>query len=267
MIRAVVTGAAGRMGGQLVRLVQEAEGLTLAGAVERPGHPALGRDAGEVAGIGAVGVAVTASLEGCLTGADVVIDFTGAAPSMVHLDAVCRAGKALVIGSTGFTGEQKDEIRRRAAEARVFLTPNMSVGVSVLLKVVADTARLLGDGYDVEIVETHHRFKKDAPSGTALALGESVARALGRDLAVHGVHGREGLVGERTPLEIGFHAVRAGDVVGDHTVVFGGLGERVELTHKATSRETFAQGALRAARWLPRQPAGLYDMLDVLGLR
>ncbi|GAB4275565.1 MAG: 4-hydroxy-tetrahydrodipicolinate reductase [Deferrisomatales bacterium] len=266
MIRAAVPGAAGRMGGQLVRLIAEADDLELAGAVERPGHPAAGRDAGEVAGVGALGVAIGEDLSACLEEADVVIDFTSAAASVAHAEVVARAGKAIVIGSTGFTAEQRAAVRACGGAARVFQAPNMSVGVNVLLRVVADVARLLGDAYDVEIVETHHRFKKDAPSGTALALAESVAEALGRDLAADGVHGRHGLVGERGAREIGIHAVRAGDVVGDHTVIFGGLGERVEVTHKATSRETFARGALRAARWVVAQPPGFYTMLDLLGL-
>ncbi len=266
MIRAAVTGAAGRMGGQLIRLIQETEGITLAAALERPGHPALGRDAGEVAGVGGLGVPLTSVLSEALPGCDVVIDFTSAAASLDHLAAVCRAGKAIVIGSTGFSPQEREAIRGRGGEARVFQAPNMSVGVNVLLQVVADVARRLGDGYDVEIVETHHRFKRDAPSGTALALAEAVAGALGRDLAADAVHGREGLVGERRPREIGMHAVRAGDVVGDHTVVFGGLGERVEITHRASSRETFARGAIRAALWLPAQPVGFYGMTDLLGL-
>ncbi|MBI5017447.1 MAG: 4-hydroxy-tetrahydrodipicolinate reductase [Deltaproteobacteria bacterium] len=267
MIRALITGAAGRMGGQILRLASETPGLLVVGALERAGHPAVGRDAGEVAGVGTLGVPVTDDLAAALPGADVVIDFTSATASLDHVDAVCRAGKAIVIGSTGFSADQRASIQRRAAEARVFLTANMSVGVNVLLKVVADVARLLGDDYDVEIIETHHRFKKDAPSGTALALAESVAEGLGRDLSRDAVYGRQGLVGERTPREIGIHAVRAGDVVGDHTVIFGALGERVEIAHKATSRETFARGALRAALWLPGQAKGLYDMRDVLGLR
>jgi 4-hydroxy-tetrahydrodipicolinate reductase len=232
-----------------------------------PGSGAIGQDAGGVAGIGALEVPIRASLDDALKGADVVIDFTSAPASMAHLDAVCRAGKAIIIGSTGFSPEQRDEIRDRASQARVFFAPNMSLGLNVLLKAVADVARLLGDAYDVEIIETHHRFKKDAPSGTALAVAEAAADALGRDLAAAAVHGRQGLVGERPRKEIGIHAVRAGDVVGDHTVVFGGLGERVELTHKVGSRETFARGAIRAARWLPDQPHGLYNMLDLLGLR
>ncbi len=264
MVRAVVTGAAGRMGTTIVRLIRETEGIELAGAVERRGHPAVGRDAGEVAGVGPVGVTVGDDLAGALGSGDVVLDFTSAQASMGHLDAVCHAGKAIVIGSTGFTPEDREAIRARARRARVFLAPNMSIGVNVLLKVVADVARILGDAYDVEIVETHHRFKKDAPSGTALALAESVAQALGRDLGTDAVYGRQGLVGERTGREIGIHAVRAGDVVGDHTVIFGGLGERVEITHRATSRETFARGAIRAALWLAGKPNGFYGMADLL---
>lgn len=266
MIRAIVTGAAGRMGREIGRLIQEAEGMALAGALESPGHPALGRDAGEVAGIGPVGIRVTENLEEALADADVVIDFTSASASMAHLDAVCRAGKAIVIGSTGFSAAERKRMRERASEARVFQAPNMSIGVNVLLGVVAEVARLLGDGYDVEILETHHRFKKDAPSGTALALAESVATALNRSLETDAVFGRRGLIGERAPREIGIHAVRAGDVVGDHTVLFGGLGEQVEITHRASSRETFARGAIRAALWLPHQPKGLYGMGELLGL-
>jgi len=265
MVRALVTGAAGRMGTTLVRLIGETEGIEVAGAVERPGHPAVGRDAGEVAGVGALGVAIGDDLEAVLPRADVVVDFTSATASMGHVDAVCRAGKAIVVGSTGFSPEDRARIEARAAEARIFLAPNMSIGVNVLLKVVADVARALGDAYDVEIVETHHRFKKDAPSGTALALAEAVAQALGRHLETDAVYGRHGLGGGRPAGQIGIHAVRAGDVVGDHTVVFGGLGERVEITHRATSRETFARGAIRAALWVVGRPNGFYGMADLLG--
>ena len=265
MLRVAVTGAAGRMGTTLVRLVREAHDLELVAAVERPGHPALGRDAGEVAGVGGVGVPLTEGLEAVLSGADVVVDFTSAQASVAHAQAVARASKAIVIGSTGLSAADKEALRRAGEACRVLWAPNMSVGVNVLLRVVAEVARLLGPDYDVEIVETHHRFKKDAPSGTALALAESVAAALGRDLESDAVYGRQGMVGERGAREIGIHAVRAGDVVGDHTVVFGGLGERVEITHRATSRETFARGALRAARWLAGQPNGFYGMADVLG--
>lgn len=248
----------------MVRLVRETPGIELAAAVERPRHPAVGRDAGEVAGVGAVGIPVGDSLSEALGRVEVVIDFTSAAASLANLGAVCRADKAIVIGSTGFSVEERAEIRRRATEARVFMAPNMSIGINVLLKVVGDVARLLGDDYDVEVVETHHRYKKDAPSGTAIALAEAAAVVLGRDLSADAIYGRQGLTGEREPREIGLHSIRAGDVVGDHTVVFGGLGERVEITHKATSRETFARGAVRAALWLPGQSKGFYDMMDLL---
>lgn len=266
MIRATVAGAAGRMGGHLVKLIAQTDGIELVGALERPGHVSVGQDAGEVAGIGSLGVPISERLDACLDAADVVVDFTSPAASMAHLDAVCRVNKAIVIGTTGFREAQRAEIQSRARQGRVFLAPNMSVGVNVLLKVVGHVARLLGDTYDVEIVEAHHRFKKDAPSGTALALAESVAKALGRNVAADAVHGRQGAIGERSANEIGIHAVRAGDVVGDHTVIFGGLGERIEIAHKATSRETFARGALRAALWLPSQPNGFYTMMDLLGL-
>lgn len=264
MIRVVVTGAAGRMGGQLVRLIQETAGIALAGAVEREGHPSLGRDAGELAGIGSLGVPVSGSLDALLPTSDVVIDFTSAAASMRHVEAVSRVGGAIVIGSTGFDACERETMRKPAGRARIFQAPNMSLGVNVLLRVVADVARRLGAEYDVEVIETHHRFKKDAPSGTALAFAEAIAGALGCDLGTAAVHGRQGLVGERARGEIGIHAVRAGDVVGDHTVVFGGLGERVEITHKASSRDTFARGAIRAALWLPAQPPGFYEMADLL---
>jgi 4-hydroxy-tetrahydrodipicolinate reductase len=267
MIRAVITGASGRMGAQIIRLIAASDDMALTGATELAGTPPVGRDAGELAGIGPLGVPIAGNIEAVLDEADVVIDFTSADASMAHLEAVSRTDKAVVIGSTGFSSAQFEEIRTRASETQVFLAPNMSLGLNVLLKAVADVARLLGDAYDVEIVETHHRFKKDAPSGTALALANAAAGALGRDLEAEAVYGRRGLPGERTTREIGIHAVRAGDVVGDHTVIFGGLGERVELAHKVSSRETFARGAVRAARWLPGQPSGLYDMLDLLGLR
>jgi 4-hydroxy-tetrahydrodipicolinate reductase len=267
MIRVAVTGAGGRMGREIIRIVSETEGVVLSGAVEREDHPAVGHDVGLVAGLGEMGVRVADGVGAVLPSSDVLIDFTTPSASLAHLEAVRREGKAVVIGSTGFTPEQKEEVRRKSSEARVFFAPNMSVGVNVLFKVVADVARLLGEGFDVEIVETHHRYKKDAPSGTALGLAEAVARALDRDLGTDAVYGRRGMPGERSPREIGIHAVRSGDVVGDHTVVFGGLGERIELTHKASSRETFARGAVRAARWLPAQRPGVYDMMDLLGLR
>ena len=266
MIRVGLTGAAGRMGTTIARLVHETEGMQVTAAVERPGHPAVGRDAGEMTGVGPLGFAVTDDLAAATQASDVIIDFTSAEASLRHIDVVAGMGKTIVVGSTGFTPQMWDDIRART-EGRIFIAPNMSVGMNVLYRLVEEAARLLGDPFDVEIIETHHRFKKDAPSGSAKRLAEVVSAALERDAAKDCVHGRLGMVGERTPKEIGVHAVRAGDVVGDHTVVFGGLGERIELTHRATSRENFARGAVRATLWITQQPPGVYDMMDLLGLK
>ncbi len=241
-------------------------GLELSGAVETPGNPMLGQDAFEAAGVGRAGVAVTSDFAAAIAAADVAIDFTAASSSVIHARIAGAAGKSIVIGSTGFSDEQKAAVAEVAKTAPVVLSPNMSVGVNLMFKVVADMARVLGDDYDVEIVEVHHRFKKDAPSGTAVRLAESVAGALGRDMKEVGVYGREGMVGERSRKEIGVFAVRAGDVVGEHTLTFGGIGERLEITHRAHTRDTFAQGAVRAAGWLVKKPAGLYDMQSVLGV-
>jgi 4-hydroxy-tetrahydrodipicolinate reductase len=263
----VVCGAMGRMGRAILSVLKEGPyGLELAAAVEAPGNPLAGVDAFEAAGIGKAGVPVTTDFAAAIAGADVAIDFTAAAASVVHARIAGAAGKSIVIGSTGFTPEQKGAVAEVAKLAPVVLSPNMSVGVNLMFKVAADVARVLGDDYDVEIVETHHRFKKDAPSGTAVRLAEAVAGALGRDMKEVGVYGREGMVGERPRKEIGVLAVRAGDVVGEHTLTFGGIGERFEITHRAHSRDTFARGAVRAAGWLVRKPAGLYDMHDVLGV-
>ncbi len=265
MIRATVTGAAGRMGSLIVGLLTEAEGIEVVGAAEHPDSPAVGRDAGEFAGTGPLGVEIKAGLAAAVEGSDVVIDFTSAEASLAHIDVALGAGAAIVIGSTGFSPEQKAQVQART-DGKIFFAPNMSVGMNVLFKLVEETAKLLGDDFDVEIVETHHRFKKDAPSGSAKRLAEAAASALGRDISSDLVHGREGLVGERTTREIGMHAIRSGDVVGDHTVIFGALGERLELTHKATNRENFARGALRAAFWINKQEPGVYEMMDLLGL-
>jgi 4-hydroxy-tetrahydrodipicolinate reductase len=265
MIRVVVTGAAGRMGTQIVRLVRAGEGLTLAGAVERPG-PAVGQDAGALAGIGAVGVAIVDDLAKALPGADVVVDFTSHEASARHAEACAEAGVALVVGSTGFTPEAKARVAAAARRVPVVLSPNMSVGVNVLFELVRQAAAVLGDAYDVEIVEIHHNKKRDAPSGTAVRLGEVAAEALGRDPKDALAYARHGILGERPPWQIGVQTLRGGDVVGEHTVYFCGEGERLELTHRATSRDQFARGAVRAARWIAGRPAGLYDMADVLGL-
>jgi len=267
MIKAIVTGAGGRMGGRIISLISQRSDIELAGAAERPGHPAVGRDAGETQGIGRTGVTIGDSLAGCIGRGDVVIDFTAHDVSLGHLEIAAAAGKAIVIGSTGFTASEMTRARELAPQVRCVLTPNMSVGVNVLLKVLADVAAILGKDYDVEIVEAHHNLKKDAPSGTALKMAQVIAESLGRDLDREGVYGRRGMVGERTKTEIGIHSVRAGDIVGEHTVIFGSMGERLEFIHRAQSRDNFARGAIRAACWLVGRENGLYDMQDVLGLK
>jgi 4-hydroxy-tetrahydrodipicolinate reductase len=263
--KVVVCGAMGRMGRAILAILKENPyGLLLSGAVETPGNPMIGQDAFEAAGIGRADVAVTADFAAAIADADVAIDFTAASSSVIHARIAAAAGKSIVIGSTGFSAEQKAAVAEVAKSVPVVLSPNMSIGVNLMFKVAADVARVLGDDYDVEIVEVHHRFKKDAPSGTAVRLAEAVAGALGREMKDVGVYGREGIVGERSQKEIGVFAVRAGDVVGEHTLTFGGIGERLEITHRAHSRDTFARGAVRAAGWLVRKPAGLYDMQAVL---
>ena len=267
MIRAIVTGAAGRMGTRIITLIAETEGIELAGAVERRGHPWIGRDAGEGLGPGRTGVLIGDDLAVCIEQGDVVIDFTAHDVSTGHLEIAARKGKAIVIGSTGFTSQEMVRARELAGSFPCVIAPNMSVGVNVLFKVLADVAGILGGDYDVEIVETHHRLKKDAPSGTALRMAQVIAESLGRDLEKVGVYSRRGMIGERTGQEIGIQTLRAGDIVGEHTVIFGGMGERVEFTHRAHSRDNFARGAIRAALWVVGRPNGLYDMQDVLGLR
>ncbi len=267
MIKAIVTGAGGRMGGRIASLIAETGGIELAGAVEQKGHPRVGRDIGEGLGLGPIGVIIGDDLAGCIERGDVVIDFTSRDASAAHLRIAAAKGKAIVIGSTGFTTDETDKIREMAGAVRCVLSPNMSVGVNVLLKVLADVAPILGEEYDVEIVEAHHKRKKDAPSGTAVKIAEVIARGLGRDLDRVGVYSRRGMIGERTREEIGIQTVRAGDIVGDHTVMFAGMGERLEFIHRAHSRDNFARGAIRAAIWLVGQKNGIYDMQDVLGLR
>jgi 4-hydroxy-tetrahydrodipicolinate reductase len=264
MINVVVTGAAGRMGTQIVRLVKASEDLALAGAVERAGQG--GADAGTLAGLGQLGVTIGDDLSTALAKADVVVDFTSHEASARHAELCAEQGVALVIGSTGFTADAKARVAAAARKIPVVLSPNMSVGVNVLFDLVKQAAQVLGDAYDVEIVEIHHKRKRDAPSGTAVALGEVAARALGRDPADALAYSRHGILGERPPWQIGVQTLRGGDVVGEHTVFFCGEGERLELTHRATSRDQFARGALRAARWIVGKPAGVYDMGDVLGI-
>jgi 4-hydroxy-tetrahydrodipicolinate reductase len=260
-------GASGKMGARLVALAIETPGLAVGAAVERAGHPSLGRDAGEASGVGPLGVAIGADVRAALSAGDVVIDFTTPAATLALLPQVEAAKIALVIGTTGLDASGVEAIRSASSRIPIVFAPNMSLGMNVMFKVVADVARALGAGYDLEIVEAHHRMKKDAPSGTALKLGQVLAEATQRRLEDVGVYARHGDVGPRSTGEIGIQTIRAGDIVGDHTVLFGGLGERLEITHRASSRDTFARGALRAAQWLSDKPPGLYDMQDVLGLR
>jgi 4-hydroxy-tetrahydrodipicolinate reductase len=267
MIRVAIVGAAGRMGKTLIEAVQNAEGLELGAATERPDSSLIGADAGEVAGVGKLGVAIAANLADVGDDFDVVIDFTSPASTMAHL-AVCRDnGKRIVIGTTGLDDAQKQQISTAAEDIGIVFAPNMSVGVNLCFKLLDIAARVMGDDADIEIIEAHHRHKVDAPSGTALRMGEVVADALGRDLKQVAVYGREGQTGARARETIGFETIRAGDVVGEHSVWFATEGERVEIVHKASSRMTFAKGAARAAGWLAAQDNGLFDMQDVLGLR
>jgi 4-hydroxy-tetrahydrodipicolinate reductase len=264
-LRIAVAGASGRMGRMLVEAVLAAPDCALAGALDIAASPALGQDAGAFAGQ-ATGVAITADLHASLTGADVLIDFTRPEGTLAHL-AVCRElGVKAVIGTTGFSAEQKAEITRHAAHIALVMAPNMSVGVNVVLRLLDQAARALSTGYDIEVIEAHHRHKIDAPSGTALKMGEVLAQALGRDLKDCAVYAREGVTGERDPSSIGFATIRGGDIVGDHTVLFAGTGERIEISHKSSSRAGYAQGSLREARFLAGQAVGQFDMNDVLGL-
>jgi 4-hydroxy-tetrahydrodipicolinate reductase len=262
----LIAGAAGRMGRMLVTLAAADPALRLAGGIEMPGHRDLGTDIGRLAGIADVGVPLTDALPtGRLDGA-VLIEFTAPEPSLEHLRQAAKQGFAVVLGTTGFSPSQQQEVERLAASVACMQAPNMSLGVTVLLGLVEEAARRLGPAFDIEISETHHRRKKDAPSGTALGLARAAAAGRSAKLEDWAVYGREGLVGERPTEQIGVLALRGGDVVGDHTVHFFGVGERVEITHRAQSRDSFAAGALRAAAWVSGRPPGLYSMRDVLGL-
>lgn len=266
-VRIAVTGAAGRMGKTLIEAVQAAEGAVLAAAIERPDSSLLGADAGELAGIGKNGVPVVADINSVIDQFDVLIDFTAPVATLANIAACAAKGKRIVIGTTGFNAGQKAQLLALAEKTGAVMAANYSVGVNLCFKLLDVAARVLGDDVDIEVYEAHHRHKVDAPSGTALRMGEVVAQALGRDLDKVAVYGREGQTGARSRETIGFATVRAGDIVGDHTVMFAADGERVEITHKASSRMSFARGAVRAAQWLQAQPANLYDMQDVLGLR
>ena len=267
MRRIAVTGAAGRMGKILIEAVGQAPGAGLTAAIDRPDSTLVGADAGELAGQGRIGVPLSGDLARVAEEFDVLIDFTHPSVTLKNLAFCRKAGKAIVIGTTGFTAEEKLRLAEAAKEIPVVFAANYSVGVNLCLKLLDTAARVVGDEVDIEISEAHHRHKVDAPSGTALRMGEVVANALGRDLEKVAVYGREGQTGARERQTIGFATTRAGDIVGDHTVLFAADGERVEITHKASSRMTFARGAVRAALWLDGKAPGLYDMQDVLELR
>jgi 4-hydroxy-tetrahydrodipicolinate reductase len=265
-IRVAIAGSSGRMGKALLEGVLQSDDLVLHAALEHGASALLGKDAGELVGT-SCGVKIGTDVTAALQGADVLIDFTRPEGTMQHLEACRRIGVNMVVGTTGLSAQQKAELGAAGKEIGIVFAPNMSVGVNLVFKLLETAARVLSHGYDIEIIEAHHRHKVDAPSGTALGMGEVIARTLGRDLEQCAVYGREGVTGERDPSTIGFATVRGGDIVGDHTVLFAGIGERIEITHKASSRATFALGALRAARFLKCNGAGLYDMQDVLGLK
>ena len=267
MIKAIVAGAAGRMGGRIIHTIEATEGISVAAAFERADHPSVGSDVGEVVGLGTKGLQIAPDLQSVMDAGDVLIDFTFHEATVEHLRQAVSAKKPMVIGTTGFTDDEIGTIGKLAPEIPCVQAPNMSMGVNLMFKVVEDMAKALGDGFDVEIMEAHHHHKKDAPSGTAVKLAQNLATALGRNLEQVGVYERHGMIGERRPEEIGIQTIRGGDIVGEHTVLFAGVGERLELTHRAHSRDNFARGAVKAAMWIVNKPPGLYDMQHVLGLK
>lgn len=263
-IKAVVVGAAGKMGGRIIHIIKETPSIELYRVVERPDHPSIGMDIGEIVGLGKMNIPLEGDLK--KAGGDVIINFSNPHASIESLEFAKERGSAIVIGTTGLSPEQMEKVKEHSKSVRCVLSPNMSVGMNVMFRIVQEIAQVLGPEYDVEILEAHHRLKKDSPSGTAVRLGELIGKATGRNFGQVGVYGRKGMVGERTKEEIGMQVVRAGDIVGEHTVIFGGIGERLEIIHRAHSRDNFARGAVRAALWVVNQPNGLYDMQDVLGL-
>lgn len=266
MIRIGVAGAAGRMGKTILDVCRDTDGVAVGAAIENADSPVLGKDAGETAGIGKLGVDIVADIDKVIDDFDVLIDFTLAGAVIGNMEKCRRAGRRMVIGTTGLDESQKKKIQAAGKDIGIVFAPNMSIGVNLLFKLTQLAAQIIGEDTDIEIIEAHHNQKKDAPSGTAVRLGEIVASELGRDLKDCAVYGREGYTGVRDPKAIGFETIRAGDIVGDHTVMFASAGERVELAHKASSRKTFANGAVRAARWIMDRDNGVYDMQDVLGL-
>ena len=261
-----VAGSAGRMGRTLLEAVTQADGMQLSAALEHSNSPYLNKDAGELIGANN-GIQITDNIAAALQGSDQIIDFTRPEGTLTHLEICRQAGVKMIIGTTGLSDKEKDRLKAASEEIAIVFAPNMSVGVNLTFKLLEIAAKVLNQGYDIEIIEAHHRHKVDAPSGTALRMGEVIADGLGRDLKAVAVYGREGVTGERADETIGFSTIRAGDIVGEHTAMFAGTGERVEITHKASSRMTFAMGAVRAVRFLQDKSKGLFDMQDVLGLR
>jgi 4-hydroxy-tetrahydrodipicolinate reductase len=266
MLKAIVAGAAGRTGGRIIHMIQGSKDVELVAAFEQPDHPSVNQDAGRVVGLGETGVKISGSLEEVIDLGEVLIDFTAPQATLENARLVSSRGLAMVIGTTGIAGDMLAELTDLAKSIRCVMAPNMSVGVNVMFRIAGEMAKILGNDYDMEILEVHHRLKKDAPSGTAMRLAQILAASVGRDVEKVAVYERKGMIGERTGEEIGVQAWRAGDITGEHTVMFGGIGERLELIHRAHNRDNFARGAVRAALWVVKQPAGLYDMQDVLGL-
>jgi len=267
MIKAIVAGAAGRMGIKIINMIHKSEGISLTGAFEHPKNPKLGTDAGLTAGLGEIGVKIAGSIDEVIDLGDVVIDFTVPEATLNNLRKASSLGISMVIGTTGFSKEDTEELEELAGKIRCVMAPNMSVGVNVMFRIAAEMAEILGKDFDIEVLEAHHRLKKDAPSGTAMRLARILAEATGLDLEEAAVYQRKGIIGQRSDNEIGIQSLRAGDITGDHTVMFGGTGERLELIHRAQSRDNFARGAVRAAKWVVNQAPGLYDMQDVLGIK
>jgi 4-hydroxy-tetrahydrodipicolinate reductase len=267
MTKAIVAGAAGRMGGRIIHMIHENKDISLAGAFEHPDHPNVNQDVGKVAGLGDMGIKVAGSLQDVIGQGEVLIDFTAPQATLQNIRLASSNGLPMVVGTTGMTGDGLKEFTGLAKKIPCVMAPNMSVGVNVMFRIAAEMAKILGMDYDMEILEVHHKHKKDAPSGTAMRLAQILAETVGRDLEKVAIYERKGLIGERRDDEIGIQSWRAGDITGEHTVMFGGIGERLELIHRAHNRDNFAKGALRAATWVTKQPAGLYDMQDVLGLK
>jgi len=269
MIKVVVTGAAGRMGIRIINVLATCEGVVLSGALERSGHPLLGSDVQGLVGLPSREdiILISDDVVAALGKGDVLIDFTSPEATLAHIQVCSELGKPIVIGTTGFTKGQMEKIQQYAKSIPCMLSPNMSIGVNLCFKILSEIAKTIGNDYDMEIVETHHHSKKDAPSATAIKMGQILSQAVKRNFDEVGVYSRKGLIGERTKKEIGIQTLRAGDIVGEHTVLFAGTGERIELTHRAHSRDTFAAGAIRAVKWIVSARPGLYDMQDVLGLK